>query len=108
MKFFLYLGADSDSTSTNEGDTSLMIACMNGFFSIAKLLIKDAKAKVNQQNEQGASALTWTCWSKTHNVNLVGLLIRYGANVNDCGKNVQMPLATATIKGHTIVLSTIC
>ena len=104
VKFLLDLGADPDSTSTNEGDTPLMIACMNGFFNIAKLLIEDAKAKVNLQNEQGASALTWACWSKTHNVNLVGLLIRYGANVNDCGKNMQTPLATATIKGHTSIV----
>lgn len=69
-----------------------------------KLLIEDAEAKVNLQNEQGASALTWVCCSKTHNVNLVGLLIRYGANVNDCGKNMQMPLGTATIEGHTSIV----
>ena len=86
VKFLLDLEADSDSTSTNEGDTPLMIACMYGSYSIAKLLIEDAEAKVNLQNEQGASALTWACCSKTHNVNLVSLLIRYGANVNDFGK----------------------
>ena len=104
VKFLLSLGADPDSTSTDGGNTPLMIACMYGSFSIAKLLIEDAKAKVNLQNEQGASALTWACWSKTHNVNLVGLLIRYGANVNDRGKNVQTPLGTATINGHTSIV----
>ena len=59
VKFLINLGADPDSsTSTDGGNTPLMIACMYGSYSIAKLLIEDAEAKVNLQNEQGASALT--------------------------------------------------
>ena len=104
VKFLLGLGADPDSTSTDGGNTPLMIACMYGSFSIAKLLIEDAEAKVNLQNEQGAFPLTWACWSKTHNKNLVSLLIRHGANVNDHGKNMQTPIGTATIEGHTSIV----
>ena len=74
------LEADPNS-SDSEGVTPLMLACQYGNIRIATLLLQ-ARANINQQSNNGYTALMYACLSETPHNDLVRLLIQSGADIS--------------------------
>ena len=84
-----------DPYATNEkGLNSLHLACQGGEVEITKILLKHDKGLVATMTEEGVSPLCYAVGSTKPE--LVLLLRRYGANVNDMDEN-QFPVLNAAV-----------
>ena len=104
IDMLLYLGADPNTTTEN-GLTPLMFACLRaGNIEIAKLLLQ-ARANINQQSKTGLTALMEACYSETPNNDLVRLLVQSGADISIKGGELQYTaLMVAVDRGHTSIV----
>ena len=97
------LEADPNS-SDSEGVTPLMLACQYGNIRIATLLLQ-ARANINQQNNNGLTALMYACLSETPHNDLVRLLIQSGADISIKESELQVTaLMVAATRGHTSIV----
>ena len=97
------LEADPNS-SDSEGLTPLMLACIHGNIRIATLLLQ-ARANINQQNNNGHTALILACYSETPHNDLVRLLIQSGADISIKSSELQnTALMYAAERGHTSIV----
>ena len=97
------LEADPNS-SDSEGVTPLMLACHHGNIRIATLLLQ-ARANINQQNNNGWTALMYACYSETPHNDLVRLLIQSGADISIKSSKLQRTaLMVAAERGHTSIV----
>ena len=97
------LEADPNS-SDSEGVTPLMLACQYGNIRIATLLLQ-ARANINQQNNNGGTALMYACDSETPHNDLVRLLIQSGADISIKDSELQQTaLIVAAQRGHTSIV----
>ena len=102
VEMLLSLEADPNS-SDSDGVTPLMIACDRVNIRIATLLLQ-ARANINQLNNAGATALMEACLTDTPLIDLVRLLIQYGANINIKSTKLQRTaLMNAAQLGHTSI-----
>lgn len=74
-------GADVNHLS-NDGSAALSDAAFHQNVAAAQALIARG-ADVNNRDSQGYTALSWTCGQGAPNADMVELLLRCGANVND-------------------------
>ena len=103
VDMLLYLGADPNTT-TESGLTSLILACILGNIKIAKLLLQ-ARVNINQQDEDGFTALMRACNSETPNNDLVRLLIQSGADISiKESEQLWTALMYAVERGHTSIV----
>ena len=97
------LEADPNS-SDSEGVTPLMLACAHGNIRIATLLLQ-ARANINQQDNDGWTALMYVCLSETPHNDLVRLLIQSGADISIKESELQRTaLMAAAYRGHTSIV----
>ena len=97
------LEADPNS-SDSEGVTPLMLACYLGNIRIATLLLQ-ARANINQQINDGWTALMYACYSETPHNDLVRLLIQSGADISIKESELQVTaLMVAAYRGHTSIV----
>ena len=90
--------------SDSEGSTPLMIACGYGNISIATLLLQ-AHANINQQSNDGYTALMFACYSETPQYELVKILVQSGADLNiKAGEEQGTALMYAAARGHTSIV----
>ena len=105
VDMLLYLGADPNITTESDLLTPLMVACLGaGNIEIAKLLLQ-ARANINQQHQNGSTALILACYSETPNNDLVRLLIQSGAGISIKTSEQQVTaLMYASYRGHTSIV----
>ena len=97
------LEADPDS-SDSQGFTPLVFACAHGNIRIATLLLQ-ARANINQQSNDGFTALTEACYSETPHDDLVRLLVQSGADISIKESKLQRTaLMLAAERGHTSIV----
>ena len=98
------LEADPNSSDSN-GDTPLMLACVHGNIRIATLLLQ-ARANINQQNNDGWTALMYACLSETPHNDLVRLLIQSGADISIKSSELLWTalMVAAAYRGHTSIV----
>ena len=97
------LEADPNS-SDSKGVTPLMVACYHGNIRIATLLLQ-ARANINQQSNNGYTALMYACLSETPHNDLVRLLIQSGADISIKESELQgTALMVAARRGHTSIV----
>uniref|UniRef100_A0A6P7FQE1 Protein fem-1 homolog CG6966-like n=1 Tax=Diabrotica virgifera virgifera TaxID=50390 RepID=A0A6P7FQE1_DIAVI len=88
------------------GATPLVIACRNGHYDVAEYLIEKCHADIEQPGSvmfdgetiEGAPPL-W-CAAAAGHLDIVVLLIRYGAKVNTTTRTNSTPLRAACFDGH--------
>ena len=81
-----------------------MIASYRGNIRIATVLLQ-ARANINQLNNDGITALMYACLSKTPLNDLVRLLIEHGADINIKSSKLQRTaLMIAAECGHTSIV----
>ena len=103
VEMLLSLEADPNS-SNSKGTTPLMIASYRGNIRITTLLLQ-ARANINQLDNDGYTALKEACLSETPLNDLVRLLIEYGANINIKDTELQRTaLMCAAQRGHTSIV----
>ena len=103
VEMLLRLEADPN-TSDSDGDTPLTIACGRGNIRIATLLLQ-ARANINQLDNNGYTVLMDACLSETPLNDLVRLLIEYGADINiKDTKQQRTALMAAAQHGHTSIV----
>jgi ankyrin repeat protein len=78
------------------GETALFVACRNGYFAIADLLLK-AGANVNVQADDGSTPLHRACQSC--NAELLDMLLSYNASINSAMLDGATPLFVAAAVG---------
>ena len=88
---------DMIDTANDGGETPLIIACMKGNLTVAKLLI-DAGADVNKALPNGNTPLHFAAWAGNK---FIGLdLIATDAQVNRQNENGETPLILAAREGN--------
>eukprot|EP00808_Paulinella_micropora_P002450 g15669.t1 len=98
LKAFLDSNEISIETSTQKGETSLIIAADQGHLALAKLLI-DRKADLNAKDEAGITPLIKATF-KGH-TDVARLLLERGAEIDAKKKNGTTALITAADKNRT-------
>ena len=87
-------GADVNAR-TNDNSTPLMIASKKGHLNEVNFLVEHG-ANMGLQDKNGERALHYAVGS----CDILGCLIRNGANVNTCAHDNSTPLMKASLKGH--------
>lgn len=90
LKALLNWEPDNINYQTFLGETALLLACQHNNIKGAKLLLKESKCNVNLPNNEGVSPLHVA--SNNKNLNVVKLLIVFGAKVDSQDLNGYTPL----------------
>src|SRR6478672_666015 len=77
----LIKGEEDLNVKDEEGNSPLMLACMNNHLSFSELIIENG-ADVNLQNQKGETALIIA--AKTNNIEMVKVLMLLGADSSIC------------------------
>ncbi|XP_066974427.1 transient receptor potential cation channel subfamily A member 1 homolog isoform X2 [Macrobrachium rosenbergii] len=101
QNFQLLLNHDRlDINITNKAcDTPLHIAAKEGRYEMCKLALAHPNVKVNYKNRKGMTPLHIA--SQENCVNIMQLLLDFGADLNSKDNNVFLPLHYAAIKGYS-------
>ena len=97
VKQLLSMGARSDVTDPAEGNSPLHFACSLGEVKSAEVLLKNNQGLLTMRSKSGWSPFSLAVQSGT--LELVKLLYRYGADVNDESQGYPV-LSRATMGGH--------
>ena len=93
----ILLREGNPNTQNEHGQTTLMLACNNGHFQVAALLLKEG-ADVNICTNNGGTALMFA--SQNGHFQVAELLLKEGADINICTNNGGTALMFASQNGH--------
>lgn len=106
--FFLFKSIIQIVEEDGQSFTPLVIAARNGRYKVVKTILNNFKPNIEQECTvkfdghivHGATAL-WTAAGSGH-LNVIKLLIQYGANVNHKTKTHSTPLRAACFDGKSM------
>lgn len=81
----------------HRGNTLLMLACYNGSYECAKMLLENG-ASVDMKNDKGQTPLAGVCFKGY--LDIVKLLVSYGANINENNGLGMTPYTFALMFGR--------
>lgn len=93
VQLLLDAGANVNAMTKSEGRTPLHLACRNNRIDAAKLLLNCGTCDIDAKDHNNDTSLHLA--TAAGNVKLVGLLVRYGANINVYNAQNKSPLRQA-------------
>ncbi len=111
------IGASQNKVTTSSGpphikdsispERKIYFACHNGHFEMVKRLL-ETKSNPNQKAPDGNTPLISACMRKKDNaINIIELLLKNGAQINESNNTNETPLMHAAVKARVWTMDTV-